>query len=129
MPEIERLMKFPEELHKAWHSNKINMVDKKRILRCLVEDVTLDASDSEIFIGIRFEGGMLESMAVKRPPKKYETWTTKPEIVKYIREASKKNTVEEMAEYLNSHHETSGKGLAFTMSSVRGYNTATASHH
>lgn len=120
IPEIERLMKFPEELRKAWHSNKINMVDKKRILRCLVEDVTLDASNSEIFIGIRFKGGMLESMAVKRPPKKYETWTTKPEIVKYIREASKKNTVEEMVAYLNSHHETSGKGLAFTMSSIRG---------
>jgi len=96
------------------------MSDKKRIVRCLIEDVTLNLLGDEIIIGIRFKGGLTESIKIPRPLKKYETWTTDPKIVEYIREASKINTVEEMVEYLNNSGKKSGKGLTFTLMSVRG---------
>lgn len=118
--DIGTLLNFPEKLHEAWCNNDIGMTDKKRIIRCLVEDVVLDITEREIIIGIRFKGGIAESIKIIRPPKKYETWTTEAGIAEYIREASKYSTVEEMVEHLNQHGKTSGKGLKFTLSSVRG---------
>ena len=117
--DMVHLYGLPEKLEYAWQNDGLNIVDKKRILRCLIEDVTLNLNGDDIQIGIRFIGGLTESLKVQRPPKKYETWTTSPEIVEYVREASKKHTVDEMVEHLNSQGKTSGKGFAFTSASVR----------
>jgi len=119
-PDVERLFTLPERLGKAWKDNILNITDKKRIIRCLVEDITFALLGDEIMIGIRFKGGLSECVKVRRPQKKYETWTTAPEIVEYIRNASKKHTVEEIAEQLNTQGKKSGKGFAFTLASVRG---------
>ena len=118
--DMGRLLSVPDRLLKAWHDSKMSMTDKKRIVRCLVEDIALNLLDDEIIIGIRFKGGLTESIRKPRPLKKYETWTTDPKIVEYIRDASKTNTVEEIVEHLNSTGKKSGKGLEFTLSSVRG---------
>ena len=118
--DMGQLFDLPEKLEHAWQNDGLNIVDKKRILRCLVEDVTFDLHGDDILIGIRFIGGLTESLKVRRPPKKHETWTTSPEIVEYVREASKKHTVDEMVEYLNNQGKKSGKGFAFTLASVRG---------
>jgi len=119
-PDIEQLFNLPERLKSAWESDNLNITDKKRIARCLIEDITLAMLGDEITIGIRFKGGLSESIKVQRPLKKYETWTTVPEIVEYIKEASKKYTVEEIVESLNQSGKKSGKGLDFTLASVRG---------
>jgi len=117
---VQQIVSLPEKLEKAWRNNSLSMTDKKRIVRCLVEDITLNVLGDEIVIGIRFKGGLTECINVRHPPKKYETWTTDPEIVAYVKEESKKHTVEEMVEYLNSQGKKSGKGLDFTLASVRG---------
>ena len=119
-PDIEQLFTFPERLESAWRDNALNITDKKRIVRCLVEDVTFALLGDEIMIGIRFKGGLTECVNVRRPLKKYEMWTTAPEIVEYIREASKKYPVDEIVEQLNNQGKRSGKGFAFTLASVRG---------
>lgn len=116
----QNLIDLPEKLEKAWKNNSLGMTDKKRIIRCLVEDVSLNLLGNEIVVGIRFKGGLTECINVRRPPRKYETWTTDPEIVAYVKEGSKKYTVEEMVDFLNSQGKKSGKGLDFTLASVRG---------
>jgi len=117
--DMEKLLSIPERFQKAWHDNKTGMSDKKRIVRCLIEDITLNMIGDEILIGIRFKGGLTESIKIQRPLMKYKTWTTDPRIVDYIREASKTNTVDEIVKYLNDIGEKSGKGLPFTSTIVR----------
>jgi DNA invertase Pin-like site-specific DNA recombinase len=119
-PNIEELFTFPERLNNAWQNDDLKKKKKKRIIRCLVEDVTFALNGDDIVIGIRFIGGLTECISVCRPQKKYETWTTAPEIVEFVRESSKKHTVEEIMEQLNAQGEKSGKGNAFTLASVRG---------
>jgi hypothetical protein len=95
------------------------MTDKKRIVRCLVEDVSLNMDDSGIRIGIRFKGGLAEAFVIPRPVQIYDKIVTDPEIVEYVREASKKYNADEIAEHLNRAGKKTGKGLVFTKFSVR----------
>jgi len=119
-PGIEELFNLPERLKNAWQNNNLNITEKKRIVRCLAEDATLAISGDEIIIGIRFKGGLTECIKVRRPLKKHETWTTDPETVEYIKEASKKYAVDEIVRFLNANGKKSGKGLDYTLASVRG---------
>ena len=119
-PDIVQLLDLPEALESAWKNNTLDITDKKRIVRCLVEDITIAPVDNEIMIGIRFTGGLAESIKVKRPLKKYETWTTDHDIVEFIRDASKQFTEEEIAKNLNDAGKKPGMGSEFTLSCVRG---------
>ena len=119
-PDIEQLLCLPEKLQNAWNNSNLGISDKKRILRCFIEDIAFNVHGDDIQLGIRFKGGATESVRVRRPLRKYETWTTDPEIVEYIRDASKKHTVEEMVEHLNAQGKKSGKGLNFTLAGIRG---------
>lgn len=118
--DLAALSKFPEKFKEAWHADSLDMVTKKRLLRCLIQDVTLRENEGIIQAGIRFSGGAEELIEVQRPPKKYETWTTSPEIVEYIRSESKRHTVEEIVALLNNSDKKSGKGKSFSPNIVRG---------
>jgi hypothetical protein len=118
--DVERLLCLPEKLREAWRGDDLCMTDKKRIVRCLIEDVALGTSGDEINIGIRFKGGTTELISIPRPLKKHETWTTDPEIVEYIRESSKRLPVEDIVNHLNGAGKKAGKGSPFTLASVRG---------
>jgi len=117
--DIERLHELPEKLQKAWNDNTLCITDKKRIVRNLVEDITLNMLDDEIHIGIRFKGGLMEALKIPRPLRMYEQFKTNPDIVEYIREASKSCTTDQMVEYLNSTGRKSGKGLYFTLKMIQ----------
>lgn len=118
--DMKRLLTLPEELRKAWLDGALNMIDKKRIVRCLVEDIALNMSGREIQIGIRFKGGLTESLTIPRPLRIHEKITTDPEIIEYIREASTKLTAGEIADCLNNKNKKTGKGLVFSKTLVSG---------
>ena len=118
--DMEKLLAIPEKLHKAWRDNTLSIIDKKRIIRCLVEDISLNMVGDEIQIGIRFKGGLTESLTIQRPLTFHEKIATNPEIVEYVREASKKYNASEIAEQLNKAGKKTGRGLAFTKLIVRG---------
>ena len=116
---MDELYQFPEKLKEAWCGRHLDMTTKKRILRCLIQDVTLNDKMGMIQVGIRFHTGAEELIEVGRPLKKYETWTTSPELVDYIRAESRRHTVEEITAMLNDMRKKSGKGKPFTQSIVR----------
>ena len=132
--DMERLLALPEKLKKTWHDNTLDMADKKRIIRCLVEDVTLNnMSDGKIHVGIRFKGGLIESTILPRPLRSHEQRVTNPEIVEYVKEASKNHTTEEIAEQLKTLGKRTGTGLDFNVFRVRSiqqrYNIPLLSEH
>jgi DNA invertase Pin-like site-specific DNA recombinase len=116
---MERLLALPEKLKKAWNDDTLCITDKKRIVRCLVEDITLDKLDGDILVGIRFKGGKTESATVPRPLPYHEMVATDREVIEHITEASKKHYAIEIAEQLNAAGKKTGKGLDFTSRIVR----------
>jgi hypothetical protein len=86
--------------------------EKKRLLRLLIEDVTLLAGDP-IEAHVRFRGGPTRSLSLARPKNAFELRRTPAEVVRAIDALLDQHTEEEVAEILNEQGMTSGGGLPF----------------
>lgn len=118
--DIERLLSLPANINELWNHPKAEVKDKKRILRCLIENVTLDKGENTVRLGILFKGGTSAVAECPVPLKKYETWITPKEVLDIVRSESARCTVEEIVEMLNGLGYKSGKGKTITLSVVRG---------
>jgi len=103
----------------AFRSDAVSAKDKKRMVRYLIEDVTLTRTDQGILIQIRYKGHTTQSVTVDAPKRNYENWTTDPEVVELIRQAAETNFAEGIAALLNKQGFRSGKGYAFTSNIVK----------
>jgi len=109
-PKTSDLMAIPENITEIWNSDKARAKDKKRILRCLIEDVTLTKASQIIQIGVRFKTGTTTVLECPNPPRAYMTWTTPDEVVEIIRLKSLSHTHAEIAGILQKEGYLSGKG-------------------
>lgn len=103
----------------VFRSGSVSQKDKKRMVRCLIEDVTLVRDGASIHAHIRYKGGTTQSVTVGAPKRSYENWTTDPEVVKLIDEAAETLAVEEIAALLARRGFNSGKGWPFTANIVK----------
>ena len=115
---VSELMAIPENVKNLWNSNGVSAKDKKRILRCLVEDVTLTKVDQNISIGIHFKTGASAITGCKNPPMGYTTWTTPDKVLDIIRRESASRTRDEIASILNKEGCLSGRGCFITADRV-----------
>jgi len=67
--DLAALCGFPERLKEAWHADKLDMVTKKRILRCMIRDVTIRENEGAIQAGVRFSGSAEELVKIQHPLK------------------------------------------------------------
>lgn len=118
--DIQKLLSIPESIKELWGNPRTGIQDRKRILRCIIENVTLNKLGQSIKLGILFKSGTSTQIECSNPPKKYETWTTSPEVLDIIRAESTRCTVEEITDILRTSGHRSGKGGEFTLQAVRG---------
>ena len=112
------LMTIPESVKMLWNSDGVSVKDKKRILRCLVEDVTLTKVEQTIKIGVHFKTGTSAMVECQNPPMGYTTWTTPDNVLDIIRRESTSHTREEIASLLNNEGCLSGRGCPITADRV-----------
>jgi hypothetical protein len=115
---VPELMAIPENIKEIWNSDNVVFKDKKRIIRCLLEDVTITKVDQTIRLGVRFKTGATTVIECQNPPMKYTTWTTSNEVLDIIRRESTSLTREEITAILNNEGHLSGKGLQITVDRV-----------
>jgi hypothetical protein len=108
---ISELMAIPQNIMDIWNSNSVSVKDKKRIIRCLIEDVTVTKINQTIRLGVRFKTGATTVIECQNQPMSYMTWTTPQKVVDIIRRESSSHTNEEIAVILNKEGCLSGKGL------------------
>ena len=132
-PDVSDLMSLPNNVKDIWNSGNVQVKDKKRILRCLIEDVTITKKGQSIQCGILFKTGATATLECKNPPMSYTTWTTSADAVEFIRKESMSHTREEIAELLKNSGFTSGKGLPISVDRVgyimREYNIPSYQDH
>ena len=87
--------------------------ERKRMLRLLVEDVTLMKA-GQITAHIRFKGSVTQTVTRPIPPRAWEKWVTPPEIVAEIDRLLDHHTYLEIAALFNERGWKSGKGQPFT---------------
>lgn len=103
---------------KLWREPKTPMRDRKRMLRLLIEDVTLLRADG-IDVHVRFRGGSTQSLHLPQPKCAWELRQTKPSIIHTIDDLLAQHTDQEIAAILNQRGCRSGEGRAFDVAKVR----------
>ena len=109
----ERIHALATDLPRVWHDPHTPVRERKRMLRLLVEDITL-VRDSAIHLHIRWKGGATTSLECPLPRRAWDLRRTPSAIVNQIRELATQQTDHEIAEVLNAHQLRSGTGQTFT---------------
>ncbi len=86
--------------------------ERKRIVRLLVEDVTLLRRD-EITAHVRFKGGATQTLSLPLPPSAWQMRQTPQQIVVKIDRLLDSHTDSQIASILNDRGHISGEGKAF----------------
>ena len=78
--EIEEV---PERFRQFWHDPKTTVLQRKRAVRLLIEDVTVHKAD-QIVAHIRFKGGATQTITVALPPPFAQSRLTAPSTLEAI---------------------------------------------
>jgi hypothetical protein len=105
------------DLPRLWKDPQTRDQDRKRMVRLLVEDVTLTKAQ-EVRVQIRFKAGATRTLMLPLPPNAWQRRMTRPEVVAEIDRLLKTSTEEQIAGRLNQQGHRSGTGQPFTSSLV-----------
>ncbi|MDR0299467.1 MAG: recombinase family protein [Streptococcaceae bacterium] len=103
----------------VFKSSDVSPKDKKRMVRYLIEDVTLNKINKDILVNIRYKGYTSQSVMIEAPLLSYEAWTTSSEVINIINDAAETMTYEDISALLNQKGLKTGKGMFFTPLLVR----------
>lgn len=109
----ESVLGLSEKFHKIWDAAELKAEDKKRIVRYLIEDVTLLKKEETTMMQIRFRGGTTEEAEVPNALPSYKLWQTSDAILDTLRKEGTNHTFKELAAMLNKSGYRSGKGRPF----------------
>lgn len=131
--DIEKLLSLPDAVPELWKNGGIAIRDKKRMLRCLVKDVTLTKTGMNIDVSICFSGGATCVVQCRTPLNFWENRATSDDVIEEIRWEADHHTTHEIANILNKMGLQTGTGIEFTDVSVRRlmqrYNILTLEEH
>lgn len=112
--EREKILSLASDFPRLWNDPNTPSREKKRMVRLLVEDVTLiKTKDRSIAMHVRFKGGATRSLNLPAPVQTWDLNRTKKEIVSQIDELLGQYTDAEIADILNKEGKRSGMGLSF----------------
>ena len=98
---------------RLWRDKRTPQRERKRMVRLLIEDVTL-VKAMQLDVHVRFRGGATRSLSMPVPEPSYKSWQTDPEVVALIDRLLDEYTTTEVAAQLNERGLRSGKGGSFT---------------
>ena len=113
-----RIHALASDLPRVWHDPRTPMRERKRMLRLLIEDVTL-LRDRTIQIHIRWKGGATTTVDCPLPLSSTDLRRTPTAIVEMVRALATEHSDPQIAAILNGRSLRSGTGQPFTSTRVR----------
>ncbi len=98
---------------RLWHTPETPYRERKRMVRLLLEDVTL-LRNRAITMHVRFRGGTTKTLHLPLPPNAWQKRLTNSLVVDEMRELLPEHTDQEIAVVLNERNFSSGAGKPFT---------------
>ena len=108
-----RILALTTDFPKLWKSPKTPARERKRMVRLLIEDVTLSKGE-QTTVEVRFKGGATRTLSLPPPQPAWATWQTSPEVVAEVDRLLNDHTEAQIAVLLNEGSWRSGTGRAFT---------------
>jgi len=110
----QEVLALATDLPRLWHDPATHDQDRKRVVRLLIEDVTLIIRD-HITAHVRFRGGATRTLKVPLPLTAGQLRKTVPEAIAQIDHLLDDLTDGQIAEELNRQEYLSGTGQRFTL--------------
>ncbi len=116
-----RVLTLAQDLPKLWHAPSTGYRDKKRILRLLLKDITIQdlPSRRQVLLQLRWQGGATEEIPVDRPPKLLELNRHPQAVVDRIRELAQNLTDAQITTQINQEGLRAKNGQPFKISNVQ----------
>jgi DNA invertase Pin-like site-specific DNA recombinase len=114
----ERVARLVSDLPAVWHDARTPARERKRMLRLLIEDVTLDRDDV-LRLSIRWKGGATSVVERPLPRTAPDLRRTPTAIVECVRALATEHTDGEIAHILNARWLRTGTGKPFTSRGVQ----------
>jgi DNA invertase Pin-like site-specific DNA recombinase len=115
----KEVLKLAKDFPTLWKNPKTPIREKKRMIRLLIEDVTMTRKE-EITLNVRFKGGATKTLKLPLPLKGWQYNMTDPKIVKIVDSLLSDHTYAEIATILNKRGYKSGQGNRFDRTVVKG---------
>jgi DNA invertase Pin-like site-specific DNA recombinase len=113
-----RILSLATDFPRLWGNPKTPARERKRMVRLMLEDVTLIKRD-EITAHIRFKGGACRTIHLPCLPTAWQKFRTSPEVVKQIDRLLDHNTHQQIADIFNEHSEFKpGKASRFNRAMI-----------
>lgn len=117
--EQEALRALATDFPRVWRDPRTPLREKKRMLRLLVEDVTLTRADVSITMQVRFCGGAHRTLELPMPRAGgWETRATAAEVIRVIDQLLEAHMEHDVAEILNQRGIPDRLGERFTAAMV-----------
>lgn len=115
--ERKRILALAMDFPRLWNDPTTPYREKKRMIRLLVEDVTI-TRDEQIRIGIRFKGGAIETLHLPIPDPVWRQRATPKEVIAEIDRLLQQHHDGEIVAILNNSDLRPGHGGHFTAGMV-----------
>ena len=115
--ELTRAARLGSDLESVWDAETTTSRDKKRLLRCIIEEVQLTTEEKRYLVRIVWKGGATTDRYVARW-RAGRARATSEETVDLVRKLAEEFDDAQIARILNKQGRKSGLGNAFTKSSV-----------
>ena len=112
-----KVMALASDFPRLWNDPATPQRERKRMVRLLIEDVTL-TRDQHITAHARLKGGQTHTLTVPLPPPVWQTRQTNPDTFKLIDQLLDDHTDAQTAEQLNQAGRRTGTGQPFTALSI-----------
>ena len=113
----EKVLSLATDFPRIWNDPELEAQERKRMLRLLVEDVTLIKAD-KITAHVRLRGGATRTLTVDRPLPIAWIRKTKPEVVAEVDTLLKDHSDREVAEILNQRSHRTWQNQPFTLKKI-----------
>lgn len=107
-----QILALATDFPRLWNDPKTPQRERKRMVRLLLEDVTLTKGE-EIGVGVRLRGGSTQSLTVPLAQPAWQIRQTSADIVAEIDTLLDDHTEGRIADILNERGHVSGEGLRF----------------
>ena len=115
--ERTKILALATDFPRLWQNPKTPERERKRMVRLLLEDVTL-LRHQEITMHVRFKGGVAQTLSLPLAPNAWQKRMTKSSLLEEMRKLTRERTDRETALVLNERGLVSPTGTSFTPSIV-----------
>jgi hypothetical protein len=112
-----RILELAEQFPRVWHDPRVDARERKRILRLLIDDVTLVKAET-ITAHVRLSGGATRTLVLDRPRPIAQIRKFKPDLVAEIDRLLDHHCDREIAEILNQRGLLTWEGKPFTLKKI-----------